>query len=152
MKKISKAEVAFSGLDDALLRSLKEWRPPSLKTELEYRNHLFDYLRQAPPEDARLEKEYRHSRTTSDLYLHYKGMIGSAEVFFELKHNLKKKAQFTRLVGQIEELDPERHTIFVVLTGESDPSLVARLKERYERPLHGMVGGIGKTMEIVEIH
>jgi hypothetical protein len=69
LKKISKAEVAYSGLNYALLRLLRDWQPPPLKTELEYRNALFEYLREALPEDARVEKEYRHSGTTSDLYL-----------------------------------------------------------------------------------
>ena len=150
MSKVSKAAVAYSGLNDTLVNVLKDWRPMTLKTELEYRDALFNYLREALPEDSRVEKEYRHSGTTSDLYVFYKGIIGTAEVFFELKRNLRKKVEFDRLVGQIEGLDPGQHYVFVVLIGELDASLVARLKERYadflERSYHS-----GIRMALIEV-
>ncbi len=151
MKKVSKAAVAYSGLNDPLLDVLKDWRPPSLRTELEYRDALFKYLREVLPEDSRVEKEYRHSGTTSDLYLRWKGLLGgTTEVFFELKRNLKKKTELDRLVGQIAGLDPGRHTIFVVLTGDLDPSLVARLKERYADFLERRFMG-GASMVLIEV-
>jgi hypothetical protein len=128
----SKAEVTISGLREALLRVLTDWRPPSLKTELEYRDALFKRLREVLPEDARVEKEYRHGGTTADLYLRWKGIMGgTTEVFFELKRNLRKKVEFDRLIGQVEGLDPRHLNVVIVLAGEVDAGLVARLKERY---------------------
>jgi hypothetical protein len=115
-----------------LVHTVRDWRPPSFKTELEYRNHLFDYLRESVPDDTRVEKEYRHSGTTLDLFLSYKGALGtSTEVFFELKRNLTKKVEFDRLVGQIEGMLPDKHIVFVVLVGDLDESLVGRLKSKY---------------------
>lgn len=133
--KISGAEIAFSGLHKPLLRALEAWRPPPLKTELEYRDALFAYLREIIPDAARVEKEYRHAGTTVDLYLRCEGLLTQFEVFFELKRHLRKKVEFDRFVGQIEGLDPQRHDIFLVLIGERDASLVARLKERYASSL-----------------
>lgn len=78
-----------------------------------------------------MEKEYRHKGTTPDLYLRYTGILGTTtEVFFELKRHLTKKAEFNRVVGQIEDLDPGDNILYVVLMGESDPSLVDRLREK----------------------
>jgi hypothetical protein len=69
-------------------------------------------------------------------------------VFFELKRNLKKKVEFDRLVGQIEGIDPRRHNIFIVLMGQLDASLVARLKERYDQFLTGM---FSRAMVLIEV-
>ena len=153
-KKMSKVDVGFSGLLPTLLKVLEEWRPPSLKTELDYRNALFEYLHEMLPEDARLEKEYRHHGTTSDLYLSWKGLLGgTTELFFELKRNLKKKVEFDRLVGQIEGLDPRRHHVIVVLIGQLDASWVGRLRERYNDSLERRLswGHESKEMLLVEV-
>lgn len=101
---------------------------------MEYRDALFDYLRHALPEDVKIEKEYRHGGTTCDLYLCCKegfSFSSDTEVFFEMKHNLTKKDQWDRLVGQIQGLNPQRRNIVVVLTGERNPALVGRLREQY---------------------
>lgn len=130
-----KIELGFfgAGLQKGLVRILKNWRPPTMKTELDYRNALFERLRNALPESAKIEKEYRHGGTTVDLYVRCKeGFPASdTEVFFELKRNLTKKNEFDRLVGQIEGLGPRENVIFVILFGERDPALVGRLKKRY---------------------
>src|SRR5947209_2414730 len=124
--KISKSELGWSGLHKALLRVLKVWRPPPLKTEQEYRDALLDRLRDALPEEATVEKEYRHHGTTSDLYVRCKAGFPSSEteVFFELKLDLKKKSQLDHLVGQVQGHDPQRNKVFVVLFGVSNPSYV----------------------------
>src|SRR5260370_34946270 len=49
-----------------------------------------------------------------------------------MKSNLHQKAQYDRLVGQIESLEPGKNAIVVVLCGETNPSLVTRFKEKYE--------------------
>lgn len=130
-KKIGKLEILWAGFKEALLQSVRAWRPQPMRTELDYRNALYEYLRGVLPEDATLEREYRHLGTTCDLYLRR----GSTEVFFELKRNLKQKAQLDRLVGQIERLRPRDHDIVVVLCGERDPELVGRLRDQYSGAL-----------------
>lgn len=132
MKKI---ELGFfgEGLHRGLVRILKNWRPSAMRTELEYRDALFERLRAALPDNAQIEKEYRHRGTTVDLYIRCNEGFPptDTEVFFELKRNLTKKSEYDRLVGQIEGLDPRENKIFVVLFGERDPALVRRLKEQY---------------------
>jgi len=149
-----KINLGFFGesLREGLLRTLKDWRPPTMKTELEYRNALFERLRNALPESAKIEKEYRHGGTTIDLYVRCKeGFLASdTEVFFELKRNLTKKNEFDRLVGQIEGLDPRENTVFVVLFGERDPALVGRLKERYAEFLEGELWS-EPSMTLIEV-
>jgi hypothetical protein len=141
MQKINWATVAWSGLSDALVQALKEWRPPSSEKEREYRDALYEYLRKILPEDVPIEKEYRHRGTTCDLYLRWKGFLGETEVFIELKRDLKKKGDFDRLAGQIQGLDPENNIVLVVLVGDSDKSLVGRLDERFD----------GTKLEIVQV-
>ena len=152
VEKVSKAAMQFAGLNDALLRLLRDWRPLPRKRELEYRNALFEYLREALPEECRIEKEYRHSGTTSDLYLRWKGALGvTTGVFFELKRNLKRKGEFNRFVGQIEEINPRRNIVIVVLIGELDASLVARLKEQYDEFLRLYIHRRTPQMAIIEV-
>jgi hypothetical protein len=126
-----------------------------MKAEVEYRNALFDRLRNILPEDATVEKEYRHGGTTSDLYVRSKEgfpISYDTEIFFELKHNLTRKSQLDRLVGQIHGLDPKRHNIIVVLTGERDPALIGRLKDQYADFLEGgAFWGSEPWMALVEI-
>jgi hypothetical protein len=130
-----KIDLGFFGksLHDGLLSILENWRPPTMKTELDYRNALFERLRKALPEGAKIEKEYRHGGTTIDLYVRCKTGFPPSddEVIFELKRDLTKKSELVRLFGQIEERDPRTNDIFIVLFGKVDPALVGRLKERY---------------------
>jgi hypothetical protein len=134
-----KIDLGFFGktLKEGLLSILEKWRPPSMKTELEYRNALIERLRKFLPEYAKIEKEYRHGGTTIDLYVRCKTGFPPSddEVLFELKRNLTKKTDFDRLVGQIEGLDPKENDVFVVLFGERDPALVGRLRERYHEDI-----------------
>lgn len=149
--KVSKLDIGVSGLMPTLVRTLKDWRPPSLKTELDYRDALNKHLREVLTEDARIEREYRHNGTTSDLYLCWTGMLGGkTEVFFELKRNLKRKGEFDRLVGQVEGLQPKRNNIVLVLIGELNNDLVARLRSRYADNIEG--GYLrSSTMALIEV-
>ena len=115
---------------ESVLKSAKQWQPNPLPTELKYRDSLIAHLRQQLKE-ATVEPEYRHSGTTTDIYVKEKGFFGSSEVFVELKRNFSSKSQLDRLVGQIESLEPKKNFIIVVLCGETNPTLLARLKERY---------------------
>jgi len=110
---------------------VREWQPPALPTELQYRNALVTLLRERLKK-AKIEPEYRHKGTTIDIYVKQPGLLGSSEVFVELKRNLLQKSQYDRLVGQIESLEPGKNAIVVVLCGETNPSLVTRFKEKYE--------------------
>jgi hypothetical protein len=132
MEKLDKSAVALNGLLPALLAHVERWQPGALATELKYRDSLIQYLRDSLPSDCRVEREYRHGGTTADVYVHWKGLLFSGEVFLELKVNLQKRAVFDRLVGQIENLDPEHRLILAVLIGDTDPALLQRLRDRYK--------------------
>ena len=118
---------AFEDVD----KLVKEWQPQTLATELQYRNSLIALLRERLKK-AKVEPEYRHKGTTIDIYVKQPGLLGSSEVFVELKRNLLQKSQYDRLVGQVESLEPGKNAIVVVLCGETNPSLVTRFKEKYE--------------------
>jgi hypothetical protein len=115
---------------ESVLKYTKQWQPKPLPTELKYRDSLISQLREQLKE-ATIEPEYRHCGTTTDIYVKEKGFFGSSEVFVELKRNLTSKSQLDRLVGQIESLQPKKNFIIVVLCGETNPTLLSRLKERY---------------------
>lgn len=115
---------------DYVDKLVREWQPQALPTELQYRNSLITFLRERL-KDAQIEPEYRHKGTTTDIYVKQTGLLGSSEVFIELKRNLLQKSQYDRLVGQIESLEPGKNAIVVALCGETNPSLVTRFKEKY---------------------
>lgn len=132
MTKLSKVAIGFHGLVDSLCGLLQEWHPPSLKTESEYSDALAEYLRVRLPEDARVEREYRHEGTTCDLYVRYSGLLASDSVLFEVKRSLRRKSDYDRLVGQIEGLRPKKNKVMVVLVGDTDPALLGRLREQFK--------------------
>ncbi len=127
----------------------KEWQPQLLPTELKYRDSFVAYLRERLKNAKRIEPEYRHLGTTTDIYVEQSGFIGSSAVFIELKRNFLSKAQLDRLVGQIESLEPKKNFIVLILCGETNPALVARLKERY-RCAEGEYAVISKVRVVVK--
>ncbi len=141
MTKLAKADVALNGLLPRVAQLISDdWQPGKQATEIAYRNSLLKYLRDIVPEDCRVEREYRHSGTTTDIYISWKGILASDEIFIEIKRNLQKKTVFNRLVGQIEELNPGKHKIILLLTGYTDEAFLGRLKSRYKRfMVHGML-------------
>jgi hypothetical protein len=135
MAKIEKLAVSFNGLMAPFVKLVEAWRPPVLKGETAYRDHLVDHIRAAVPEDARVEREYRHRGTTMDIYVSWKGILQDDDLAFELKKDLVKKTDFDRLVGQIEGLDPVKNKTIVVLVGKTDRALLGRLREKYAKVL-----------------
>ena len=131
MKKLTKTDTAISGLLPGLVRLVENWEPDLLKTEKEYRDSLLKFFRSTIPEDCSVEREYRHGGTTTDIFVSWKGLLFSSDVFVEIKRNLQKKAHFDRLVGQLEGLQPGKHKILLVLVGNTDEGLLSRLKTRY---------------------
>lgn len=131
---------------DTVVHLIQEWQPAKLPKELKYRDSLASFLRQRLPR-AIIEKEYRHSGTTSDLYVECNGFLRTTEVFIELKNNLLQKNQLDRLVGQLESLNPRKHRIIVVLCGETKPELLTRLRLQYAGQADESFGL--KTMAIV---
>jgi hypothetical protein len=127
---LTKAQVAFGGLPKNVVKLLEAWEPQPQRTELAYRDALAAMLRAACPPDARVEVEYRHGGTTTDVWLRWKGIVSNDEVFFELKRNLTKKTELDRLIGQLVQLDAGKRNIVVVLFGETGPGLLSRLRER----------------------
>lgn len=146
MATIGRTTVWWTGLLATIESVVGNWRPPKLMRETQYRDHLLAALQRAVPTDARVEKEYRHLGTTTDLWVRWQGMFWTDEVFVELKVNLTKKADYDRLVGQIEILKPSENKTLVVLIGDANPSLVGRLKDRYALQI---TNSVQNTMAIV---
>ena len=95
------------------------------------------FLREFAP-GARIEAEYRHSGTTADIYFKWEGFLSTGEIFIELKRNLRQKPQLDRLIGQLEQLDPGKHKIIVVLCGKTNETLLSRFKKKYRRYWEGL--------------
>jgi hypothetical protein len=147
---ISKLAVTWEGLLSAVAGLVGQWKPPLLKNEVAYRDHLLSLIRSAVPPDTKVEKEYRHHGTTIDIWVRWVGLVLNGELALELKVNLKKKTEFDRLVGQIESLSPETNAVLVVLIGETDQSLLGRLQEKYARFIKPAVG-TSATLAIVTV-
>lgn len=147
MAKIDKLAVTWSGLLPVIAKVVSAWKPPKLKSEAAYRDNLLALLRETVPDDARVEKEFRHRGTTMDLWLEWKGVVMNDELGFELKVNLKKKTDFDRLIGQIEGMDPRKNKTLVVLIGETDPAFLGRIQDRYR----GQIKSDTPTLAIVSI-
>jgi hypothetical protein len=127
------------GMLESVYKVIKEWQPLNLPTEAQYRDSLIAFLREKLRR-AMIEKEYRHKGTTTDIYVKKQGILGSTEVFIELKRNLKQKSQVDRLIGQLGPLKPKANYVIVVLCGETEPALVDRLKEHYSTMLDDLEG------------
>jgi len=147
---ISKLAVTWEGLLTSFSKLVGKWRPPQQKNEAGYRDHLLALIRSSVPSDTKVEKEYRHHGTTIDIWIQWSGLVLSGELALELKVNLKKKTEFDRLVGQIESLKPEKNAVLVVLIGETDPSLLGRLQEKYSSFIKPLMGTTA-TVAIVEV-
>lgn len=113
---------------DAVIPLIEQWTPEPLPSELRYRNSLAEHLR-GNLQNLRIETEYRHLGTTTDIYIK---QSDDSDVFLELKRNLRSKSECDRLVGQIESLQPSKHSIVIVLCGQTLPTLAARLAEKYK--------------------
>jgi hypothetical protein len=116
---------------ESVIKLVQEWQPEVLPTELKYRDSLIAFLRQRMNAETKIEPEYRHSGTTTDIYVQQFSLFGSSEVFVELKRNLTQKAQLDRLIGQVECLQPKKNNVVIVLCGETNPALATRLKAQY---------------------
>lgn len=133
MTGLNKVNVAWSSLLLKVVDVIRnEWQPSKLGSELQYRDSLAAFLREVGG-SAHIETEYRHAGTTTDIYLKWDGIISSDAVFIELKYNLRQKTEYDRLIGQIEQINPAKRNLIVVLCGDQhDENLVARLRERYK--------------------
>lgn len=109
---------------------IREWQPTDLSSELKYRDSLIDLLRERL-NSAKIEREYRHYGTTTDIYVQQTSLFSTSEVFVELKRDLNQKSKLDRLIGQITCLKPKDNYIIVVLCGDTDAALLTRLKETF---------------------
>jgi hypothetical protein len=124
---------------------LKDWHPSSLRNELAYSNALADHLRAVLPNDAQVDREYRHEGTTCDIRIAYKV---EDEVFLEMKWQFRKKAECDRLIGQVEGLKPKKNKIIIVLIGDTNLSLLGRLKAHFNSYLADQQVGEEKFMVV----
>jgi len=130
--KIGKLDSALHGFESLLAKAVSEWNPEPHDTERKYRDALAKLLKETI-DDAVVETEYRAKGTTVDIHVKKAGLVSSSEVFFEMKRNLKTKTEYDRLVGQIEQLEPGKCYIFVVLCGETSEMFANRLREKYKK-------------------
>lgn len=128
----TKVEISQDRIVSLVATLLSDWHPSVLKNELGYSNSLASYLRAALPDDAQVDREYRHEGTTCDIRIAYRV---ADEVFLELKWQLRKKAECDRLIGQVEGLKPSKNKIIVVLVGETNQTLHGRLKAQFSNYL-----------------
>ena len=144
-KVITKVEIGPNGIVPSIAALLKNWHPSSLRNELAYSNALANHLRTVLPDDAQVDREYRHEGTTCDIRIAYKV---DDEVFLEMKWQLRKKAECDRLIGQVEGLKPRKNKIIIVLVGDINLSLLGRLKEHFNSYLANQRIGEEKFMVV----
>ena len=128
---VDSATMRQVGLLVTLQKTLRDWTPSAQENEPAYSDALASYLRARLPEDARVEREYRHEGTTVDLHIAF----DSTEVYVEVKLQLQRKSDYDRLVGQIVQLRPERNTVMIVLIGDTNVQFLGRLRA-YCRQYH----------------
>jgi hypothetical protein len=131
-KHFRRTMVTWHGFQAELLHTLEYWQPSAQRTERAYRDDLVRFLREQLP-TARVEREWRHNGTTADVFVRWMGLVQTHDTYFELKRNLTSKPEFNRLVGQVDDLDPTQHRVFIVVCGRSDERFVSRLREKYAR-------------------
>jgi len=133
MALLNKANVGWKGLLLKVAEIIRdEWKPGKFNSELKYRDSLAQFLRDSAP-DAHIETEYRHAGTTTDIFLKWQGIFSKDELFIELKYNLRQKGQYDRLIGQVEQINPVKHSLIIVVCGDQhDENLLGRLHERYK--------------------
>lgn len=144
-KVTTKVEIGQSGIVPSIAALLEDWHPSSLRNELAYSNALANHLRAVLPDDAQVDREYRHEGTTCDIRIAYKV---NDEVFLEIKWQLRKKAECDRLIGQVEGLKPRKNKIIVVLVGDTNPSLFGRLTAHFNSYLADQRVGEEKFMVV----
>lgn len=135
MDKLSQLSVAWHGIVPEFESRIRNWRPGVLGGELQYRDHLYARFLEVVPEGCVVQKEYRHFGTTIDIWVKWLGIFRNDEIGFELKLNLKQKAEFDRLIGQIEHMEPGNTNIVVVLIGKMDERFLMALRHKYSSEL-----------------
>ncbi len=128
-KVTTKVEIGERGIVALVADLLKDWHPLSLRNELAYSNALAIHLRAALPNDSQVDREYRHEGTTCDIRIAYKV---DDEVFLELKWQFRKKSECDRLIGQVEGLKPRKNKIIVVFVGDTNQTLLGRLRAHFK--------------------
>lgn len=139
--RISAPEIFLKRLFGSVVdRVRSEWSPGRLADERAYQRSLEAFLRAVLPGRAALSPEYPHLGGRLDFFIRFEGLVQRHEVIVELKHDLKDKAEFDRLVGQLEGLEPDRQEILLVLCGETRPDFLATLERRYEALMNPLPG------------
>lgn len=130
MSALNGVGIFFNGVVLTVRQLMEQWHPGNLTSERECQESLFAFLQQQAA-DCVIRKDYPEAGALVDLYLKRKRFWGDDEVFFELKHNLSGKTEFTRLIGQLVELEPKKRKTVVVLCGTTERSIVQRLQEHF---------------------
>ena len=102
-----------------VMKEIKYWRPRNCKTEIQYRNSLFNKIEEAfkivPV------KEYGAGRVRADLAY-------GKKIAIELKYNFDSTGKYHRLIGQLDDYSREFKNVIVVLVGKTDLGLYKDLK------------------------
>lgn len=105
----------------AVAQEIESWRPRGCRTEIQYRNSLFnkleDAFRIAPT------KEYGHGRVRADIAFERRLAI-------ELKLDLNTTGKQQRLKGQLDDYAKAFNSTIVVLVGDTQRNLLEDLKKK----------------------
>lgn len=146
-----------SSLFDNVLQTIDDWNPKAeYLTESKYREDLLKFLR----------KKLNHSENdgyTSPIWgfdssrHHFlKKEAGRSladigiddEIGIELKRNLKRKSQTTRLIGQVVDYLNEYSCVIIVLCGPSEQVAVDVLKHNLKRIIRSSASLFGQEKHI----
>jgi hypothetical protein len=116
---------------DNVVRLLGGWQPSALASESEYRNSLALFLGERL-KNATIETEYRQGGALIDIYLKQAAFLGTTDVFIKVKKDLIYDATLDHLVAAVDSFQPTINSIVIVLCGETNPRLLARLRQEYE--------------------
>jgi hypothetical protein len=112
-----------------LAHIIEQWTPSLLTGERAYQTALYEYLLTHLSKDSVVKKNYPQAGMDVDLFVRLKALVGSWEVFIELKYNLTT-SECDRLIGQLRRLGLN-HNIIIVLIGDAERANLVRLQDEF---------------------
>jgi hypothetical protein len=101
-----------------------EWQPSQYKTEKDYENSLYDFLRNSLP-GVVITPQYGFGRARTDI-------VVSDKVAIEIKKDLNDTSEFQRLIGQVVQFKDWRGYFLILLTGRTDNNLRDDLQKKID--------------------
>jgi hypothetical protein len=121
--------------------ALDLWLPPALGSEAAYEKHLAAQLVERLGKDGTVTRKYRLKRSELDIAVEFRWLGQDVLVGLELKKDLEDKKEIQKLRGQIQEYAPITHALFVVLCGETDPTVVGTIDKDLAKAENSLITG-----------